>query len=104
MAKFWDSDTGLLTITATADGSPVNLTGSSSRTVLVRNRATGTVTSITPASTNLAAGIVTATVTSLGAGTYEAVLRVVDSGGNTYTYPSADVSPPQFQIKADLDD
>ena len=101
-AAIWDSDTGTLTLTAKVNGTAVNLSATTARHVIVRNRGTGVSTELTIASTNLANGIVTATATSLGAGTYDAILRVTDATG-TYTYPSADIGPSQFRVRADMD-
>lgn len=103
MEKLWDTDTGTLTLTATdIDGAAINLSATTARHVIVKAMATGVITELTIATTDLPNGIVRTTVTSLGAGRYQAILRVTDAAG-TVTYPSADVGPVFFEVKADLD-
>ena len=102
MSAVWDGDTGTVTITATKNGAAVNLSGSSSRALIVRNRSTGTATTLTISSSDLPNGIVTASVQSLGVGEYDTILRVV-TGSETATYPSADVGPSRLTVRADVD-
>lgn len=107
MDALWDSDTGKVTVTATlaSTGAAVNLSGTTAQHVIVRHLGTRVVTelAIDGTATNLVNGSVVGTATSLGAGTYEAILRVVDPVAGTVTYPSAEVDPPHFTVKADID-
>lgn len=104
MSAIWDGDTGHVTITATKNGAPVNLSGTTSRTVIVRNTETAATTTLTEvtASSDLAAGVIVANAEPLEVGTYLLVVRCVDPT-TTATYPSADQEPEVLTVKAKLD-
>lgn len=101
----WDGDTGTVTVTASVNGAAVNLSGTTQRHLIVRNRSTRVVTELTISGTgtDLPNGKVVANAVSLPSGPYLAILRVTDSGGNIVTYPSADVGAATFEVKADID-
>jgi hypothetical protein len=103
VSAIWDGDTGHVTITATKNGAPVNLTGAEC-TVIARRTDGGAAVTLDeiPADSNRAAGVVVADAGPLTAGTYVAVLRAV-AGGVTATYPSADQPDQLLTVKADLD-
>lgn len=103
MDALWDSDTGIVTVTATVNGTAVNLSATTEQHLKVRNVASGVVTELTGGTNDLANGIVRGVATALGPGKYTAILRVVDPTSGTVTYPSADVGPPHFVVKADMD-
>lgn len=104
MSAIWDGDTGHVTITATKNGAPVNLAGTTSRTVIVRDAETAVVTTLTEvtASSDLPNGVVVANAEPLPVGTYRLVVRCVDAT-TTATYPSADQEPEVLRVKAKLD-
>ena len=104
MSAIWDGDTGHVTITATKNGAAVNLSATTTRTVIVRNTDTGVASTIAevPASSDLAAGVVVADAGPLAVGTYHLVLRCVDAT-TTATYPSADEQPEVLHVREALD-
>jgi len=104
MSAIWDGDTGTVTVTAKdATGAIINLGATTARHLIVRNRGTDVTTELTIASSDLTNGIVVGTATSLGAGTYDVILRVTDPTNGTVTIPSADVDPPHLVVRADID-
>ncbi|MGH3350739.1 MAG: hypothetical protein ACRDPS_08750 [Nocardioides sp.] len=104
MSAIWDGDTGHVTITATEGEAAVNLSATTSRTVIVRNVDTAIVTTLTevPASSDLANGVVVADGGPLEVGTYHLVLRAVDAT-RTVTYPSPDKGPEVLVVYPALD-
>lgn len=100
MSAIWDSDTSTITMTATKDGAPVNLTGAVC-TVIARSEA-GVAATLTTTPTDLLNGTVTADASALEVGSYDLVLRAV-TGSVTATYPSADKGAEVLNVIADLD-
>lgn len=104
MSAIWDGDTGHVTITCNKNGAPVNLSGTTTRTIIVRHVKSDVVTILdeVEASSDLVAGVVVADAEPLTPGTYRLVVRCVDATA-TATYPSADQEPETLVVKADLD-
>jgi hypothetical protein len=103
VSAIWDGDTGHVTITATKNGAPVNLTGAEC-TVIARRTDGGAAITLAevPAASDRGAGVVVADASPLEVGTYVAVVRAV-ANGITATYPSADQPDQLLTVKADLD-
>jgi hypothetical protein len=103
VSAIWDGDTGHVTLKATKDGAPVNLSGATI-TIITRNADTGAVLTLdeVPTESNLPDGVVAADGGPLQPGTYALVVRAV-ANGITATYPSADKKPESLTVVADLD-
>lgn len=101
MQAVWDGDTGTVTVTATVNGTAVNLAGTTARHVIARNRQTQVSTELAITSTDLTAGKVF--VTAPPAGSYDVIIRATDASGVIVTYPSADADPPRLEVRADID-
>lgn len=104
MSAIWDGDTGHVTITCTKNGAPVNLSATTTRTIIARNVETAVVTTLAEvtASSNLAGGVIVANAEPLVVGTYALVVRCVDAM-TTATYPSADQETEVLVVRAKLD-